>query len=230
MQTAEQTQRQLGQIGNKIGRARLQTVVVVVVSAVVLGLLAYGARALINEKSAPRRHQVQQISLVRPPLPPPPPPQVERPKDEVKQEIKEPEPKDDSPPPDAPLGLDAKGTSGGDNFGLAGRPGGREITSLGDKGTGDGRGFIFYANQLQAQLQDELNQQRKLRGSDYRATVAVWIGADGRVQRVDLTGSTGDPDTDKLLRMVIAEARRLKAPPENMPQPVRLRITSRGAG
>src|SRR5499427_5003755 len=210
-------------------RERLRTVVALSVTALVLGLLAYGARALISE-APPKRHQVQQISLVRPPVPPPPPPQEERPKEEVKQEIKQPEPKDDSPPPDVPLGLDAKGTSGGDNFGLAGRPGGREITSLGDKGTGDGRGFLFYANQLQAQLQDELNQQKKLRGSDYRATVAVWIGADGRVQRVDLTGSTGDPDTDKLLRTAIAEARRLKAPPENMPQPVRLRITSRGAG
>jgi len=208
---------------------RLRTIVVVAVTALILGLLAYGARALMNEAAAPKRHQVQQISLVRPPLPPPPPPQEERPKEEVKQEIKQPEQKDDSPPADAPLGLDANGTSGSDGFGLAARPGGREL-ALGDKGTGDGRGFLFYANQLQAQLQDELNQQKKLRGSDYRATVAVWIGADGRVQRVDLTGSTGDPDTDQLLRATIADARRLKAPPENMPQPVRLRITSRGAG
>jgi len=210
-------------------RERLRTFVALGVTALVLGLLAYGARALISE--APhKRHQVQQISLVRPPVPPPPPPQVEKPKEEIKQEIKEPQPRDDSPPPDAPLGLDAKGTSGSDGFGLAGRPGGREITSLGDTGAGDGRGFLFYANQLQAQLQDELNQQKKLKGSDYRATVAVWIGQDGHVQRVDLTGSTGDSDTDKVLREAIAGARRLKAPPANMPQPLRLRITSRGAG
>ena len=210
-------------------RERVRTILALVASALVLGLLAYGARALMSE-ARPRRHQVQQISLVRPPVPPPPPPQVEKPKEEIKQEIKEPEPKDDSPPPDAPLGLDTKGTSGNDGFGLAGRPGGREITSLGDTGVGDGRGFLFYANQLQAQLQDELNQEKKLRGSDYRATVAVWIGQDGRVQRVDLTGSTGDSDTDKVLRAAIASARRLKAPPANMPQPLRLRITSRGAG
>jgi len=211
------------------GRERLRTTLAVLASAIVLGLLAYGARALMSE-APPKRHQVQQISLVRPPVPPPPPPQVEKPKEEIKQEIKEPVPEDDSPPPDAALGLDAKGTSGSDGFGLAGRPGGREITSLGDTGNGDGRGFLFYANQLQAQLQDELNQQKKLRGSDYRATVALWIGQDGRVQRVDLTGSTGDSDTDNVLRAAIAGARRLKAPPANMPQPLRLRITSRGAG
>ena len=210
-------------------RERVRTIAALGVTALVLGLLAYGARALMSE-AGHKRHQVQQISLIRPPVPPPPPPQVEKPKEEVKQEIKEPEPKDDSPPPDAPLGLDAKGTSGSDGFGLAGRPGGREITSLGDTGAGDGRGFLFYANQLQAQLQDELNQQKKLKGSDYRATVAVWIGQDGHVQRVDLTGSTGDSDTDKVLREAIAGARRLKAPPANMPQPLRLRITSRGAG
>jgi protein TonB len=195
--------------------------------------LGFGVWQLMKDAGGPRRRQVQQISVVQPRELPKPPPEPEKPKEEVKEQIKVPQPKpqDDAPPPEQSLGLDAKGAAGGDQFGLAGRPGGRDITTIGNTGgNGTGRGFGFYTSQLQSQLQEELNRKDKLRGSQYSATVSVWIAADGRVERVEITGSTGDPQTDSLLKSAVAGTQRLKAPPQDMPQPVRLRVSARGTG
>jgi protein TonB len=153
----------------------------------------------------------------------------------VKQEIKTPEPEqkpsDDAPPPMETLGLDAQGGAGGDNFGLVGRPGGRDITTIGNTagaGTGGARvNTAFYANQLQAQLQDELNRNEQLRDAEYRAQVNLWLSADGKVARVELAGSTGDAGLDKRLRGALQEAKRLRPPPEGVAQPIRLELVAR---
>jgi len=214
------------------GGERLRRLAAAAAGAALVGALGFAAWQLMKNAGAPKRHQVQQISVVQPRELPKPPPEPEKPKEEAKQEIKVPQPKpDEAPPPDQPLGVDAKGGAGGDQFGLAGRPGGRDITTIGNPGgTGAGRGYGFYTSQLQAQIQEALNRKDNLRGSEYRAQVALWIGGDGRVEKVEITGSTGDPRTDGLLRQTIAASPRFKPPPEDMPQPVRLRITARGAG
>ncbi len=215
------------------------------VGALLLGLSAWGIYAVVAGTGAPKKKVVQQISLVKPPMPkkeekPPEPEKVERP--QVKDEVQIPQPQDqprqdDSPPPAANLGVDADGGSGSDGFGLVGNRGGRDITTIGGTGTGSGTGvgggrpnYGFYTTQLQSQIQEELNKTDQLRGSEYRALVNVWVGADGKVARVELASTTGDAGTDALLRQSIAQVQRLRAPPENMPQPLRLRISARSAG
>jgi len=204
---------------------------------VLIAGMAFAVRGLLKVE-APKKKQVQQISLVKPQMPPKPPPEpekVEQPK--IKEDLavpkEEPKPEDNSPPPDAPLGLDAAATAGSDAFGLAARPGGRDITTIGEttgKGTGPGRGGMgTYSSHLQSLVQERLNREERLRKAEYRSTVELWIEPDGRVGRVEIAGTTGNPDTDDLLRKSIAGAR-LNAPPENLPQPVKVRVTSRFAG
>jgi protein TonB len=198
-------------------RERLRTALVVLVSAALLVAAFLGVRQLLKEAGGPKRRQVQ----------------PERPKEEVKQEIKTPEPdkaKDDAPPsPD--LGLDAEGAAGGDSFGLVGRPGGRDITTIGGAGgSGGGIGRIntaLYASQLQSQLQDELNRNERLRAAEYRALVKLWVNADGKIARVELAGSTGDAELDRRLQGALEEARKLRPPPEGVAQPIKLELVAR---
>ncbi|HJY78350.1 MAG TPA: energy transducer TonB [Burkholderiales bacterium] len=217
-------------------RDGLRTVLFVLGLLLVLGVLVYAGWRLAKDAGAPRKKQAQQISLVKPPLPPKPPPEPERPKEQVKQEIKPPEPKpepkpDDSPPPAQDLGLDAKGVAGGDNFGLVGRPGGRDITTIGaETGTGTGGKKVnsaFYASQLQAQVQEVLNQDERLRRAEYRALVNLWVNGQGKVTRVEVAGSTGDGDLDRRLREVLEEAKKLRPPPEGIALPIRMELVAR---
>lgn len=217
------------------GRERLRSAGVMLTAAGLIALLVYGGWQLAKDAGGPKRRSVQQISLVKPPLPPKPPPEPEQKKEEVKQEIKQPEPEakpdDAAAPPAETLGLDAQGGSGSDSFGLAGRPGGRDITTIGNTesaGTGTGRvNTAFYASQLQTQIQDELNRNEKLRDAEYRARIHLWLAADGKVSKVELSGSTGDAELDARLRSALGAASRFKAPPEGLEQPIRLELVAR---
>jgi protein TonB len=209
-------------------RVWLTRLVVAVVVIAVISLLGFGLKELLGSGGKAKKQTVHNISLLKPPPPPPPPkPQEKPPEPEMKKE----EVKIDQPKPDAPnqdnapegkqLGVDAEGGTGSDGFGLVGNKGGRDLLA-GGKGA-----FAFYTNQLQ----DELARNKKLKRLDYRVMVRVWLSKSGSVQRVDLGGSSGDAEIDETLRMALAAAPALRdAPPENMPQPIRIRIMNRGAG
>ena len=206
---------------------------IAVLALAVIALLGLGLKELLRDSEKPRKQTVHNIALLKPPPPPPPP----KPKEKLPEpEIKKEEVKIDQPKPDAPneddapegkqLGVDAEGGAGSDGFGLVGNKGGRDLLAGGTKGA-----FAFYTNQLQRHLQDELAKNRKLKRLDYRVMVRVWLSKSGSVQRVDLGGSSGDAEVDEALRMALAAAPALRdAPPENMPQPIRIRIMNRGAG
>ena len=192
--------------------------------------LGYGLMKLFSKSEAPRKQVVHNIALLKPPPPPPPPKPQEKPPEVKKEEVKVEQPKPDAPKQDdAPagkqLGVDAEGGAGSDGFGLVGNKGGRDLL-------GGGRmGFAFYTNGLQRFLQDELARNKQLRGADYRIVVRLWLAPDGAVRRVELAGSSGSPDVDARVRAALgALAAVREAPPENMPQPVKLRISNRGAG
>lgn len=205
---------------------------VAVVVIAVIALIGFGLKELLGDGGKPKKQTVHNISLLKTPPPPPPPkPQEKPPEPEMKKE----EVKLDQPKPDAPnqdntpegkqLGVDAEGGAGSDGFGLVGNKGGRDLLS-GGKGA-----FAFYTNLLQRHLQDELARNKKLKRLDYRVMVRIWLSKSGSVQRVDLGGSSGDAEVDETLRTALAAAPALRdAPPENMPQPIRIRIMNRGAG
>lgn len=205
----------------------------------VVGLVSWGAMTLMAGGKGHKK-QVMQIALLKPPPPPPPPPpQVKPPEppppqEEVKipqPEDKPPEP-DNSPPPEGPLGVDAAGSGDGDNFGLAARKGGTDITKIGTGGGGLGKDrAAWYGGLVRSYLQAQLAKNEKLRNSDYRVQVRVWFASDGRLERFELVDSTGNADIDENIKVTMGKMPPMRqAPPDGLPQPVRLQVISKLAG
>jgi protein TonB len=212
-------------------RRRLLFWGVMALAAGVIGLIAW---QMAHQTRSTKKQNVQQITMVKPlPPPPPPPPPKEKPpevkKEEVKIEEKVEQPKD-APPQQAEraLGIDADASAGSDGFGLAANRGGQDITTIGgDKGGGGSRQG-YYAGIVQRHIQDTLQRDKRLRGQEYRAVVHIWFRDDGRVHRTEVVGSSGKPDTDQSIIAALAESPPLKeALPGDLPQPVKMRVTSR---
>lgn len=193
-----------------------------------LGGIAWFVLGGMHGAKAPEAPKVQEISLVQPPPPPPPPPKMEEPPppEQVIEEPKpEPEPVADEAPADEAmpgdeLGLDADGTAGSDGFGLRGKKGGRGLIGGGDRNR-------WYAGVLQRELQSLLSSNADARGEKYAVVVKIWMAGDGRVERFELLDSTGNDDSDAALRKTLTRLHMKDSPPEDMPQPVKLRIVSR---
>lgn len=219
----------------------LRKLAIGLLGVLVLALLAAGAHSLMKGGKG-KKPRATVVAVLRPPPPPPPPkPELKPPPppEMKKEEVKLDEPKPDEPKPadQPPVSQDLKmdGPAGaGDGFGIsAGK--GRDITTIGGGGTGGtgtGRGtYAFFTNVLQQQLQDELMQNRKLRSVDYKAVVRLWLNDAGRVTKVEVASSTGNAEIDQTIRTVIAESSGARqGPPPDMPQPVKIEVTSRGAG
>jgi periplasmic protein TonB len=183
-------------------------------------------RGLSEKADTPKRDVPQVVKIIRPPPPPPeeppPPPPEEKVEEPLPQDVPEPEAADEAPPGEQ-LGLDTEGVAGGDAFGLAARRGGSDII-----GGGGGAAFAWYTSMIKDGILDALSQDDRVRTGNYRLTVRVWLAPDGRVERIALADSTGDPQLDAAIEQVLARVRRLReAPPLEMPQPVTLRIVSR---
>ena len=199
-----------------------------------VAVIAFSAYELMKD-SKPAKRQVVQISLLKPPPPaPPPPPEQKPPEPEVKEEVKLEQPvpqpaEQEAPPAGEQLGLDTDGSGNGDGFGLAAKKGGRDITTIG--GGSNRAQFAWFTGQVQTSLQEQLSKNEKLRHADYRAILKVWFADDGSIERYELVGSSGNRDVDQNIKLSLQEMPPLKqAPPHDLPQPVRLRVTSRGAG
>ncbi|MEX2482669.1 MAG: TonB family protein [Gammaproteobacteria bacterium] len=177
----------------------------------------------------PRPPDVQQISIVQPPPPPPPPPpEIEEPPPEIEEvDVSEPEPEpiaDDAanePPPGEDLGLDADGVAGADGFGLQAKKGGRALIGGGDRNK-------WYAGVIQTDLQSLLADIEEIRKGRYAVVVKIWIGADGQLEQAEVVRGTGNADLDAAIKRALGGGLRLShEPPEDLPQPIRLRISSR---
>ena len=201
-----------------------------------VGLLAAGAWSLLSEKQSSSRRIVE-ISLLRPPPPPPPPPPQQKPPEpEVKQEVKVPKPEqpkqeEQAPPPGEQLALDGKGSGDGDNFGLIAKQGGTDITKIGGPSGDGGSERAWFAGLVQSYLQSELSKNERLRHANYKVVIWLWFTTDGRIQRAELKDSTGNQDLDKNIQLALDQVPPMnRAPPRDIPQPVKLRVTSAGAG
>lgn len=195
----------------------------------VVTLIGSGAfallRSFLNGGPAHPPQVVQQIQLIRPPppppnLPPPPPPPPEE-KVHIPTPQKTPQPTPDHPPPSQQLGLDSKGGTGSDAFGLAARPGGQDLIGEGASA------FVWYAGLLKDQILNQLGAQPEVRSTTYSVVVSVWIGGDGTIQRVRIAQSSGDQGRDRSIEDALNRLGRLsQPPPADMPEPITLRIVS----
>lgn len=181
---------------------------------------------VVDDGEPERKQTVQKVTLLAPPPPPPPPPKVEEPPEpEVQEEVDIPEPEDVPDVPDAPpmgddLGVDADGTGAGDGFGLIGRKGGRGLL--------DGDPNAAYAAKMQKAIEDLLIDNEQIRSRAYSVVAQLWVGEDGSITRAKLSRSTGDEIIDgALIELLTTTSMLASGPPIDMPQPVKLRISSR---
>lgn len=207
----------------------------VVLAAIVLALMVMGIRSLMSEKSSkPRKAPTVTLMPDKPPPPPPPPKEEKRPeppKDEAK-EVKVVQNVEQAPAPAPSEQLKMEGAAGDGDGPFGQGTVGREYVGgdVGTIGAGGGSGLGAYASRLQRHFQDHLSRNRKLRGSDYRVVVKLWLRRDGSLERVELADSTGTESLDELLRETLLQAPPLReAPPENTVQPIRIRVTNRGS-
>jgi periplasmic protein TonB len=204
----------------------------IILGGFIVTTLGVGAVALmrnfLQSTPSPQKALVQEVHLIRPPppppdLPPPPPPPPEE-KVNIPDPQNQPDPKpSDEPPPSEQLGLDAEGSAGGDEFGLAAHKGGRDLLETG------GSAYAWYAGLLKNEILDQLNGEKRARGGDYTVILRVWVRADGSVDKVRVTQSSGNHDRDQAIEQAVSRIARLsQAPPVGMPEAISLRIVSRG--
>lgn len=198
-----------------------------------VALVVWGAIALLADRGAPKRLVVS-VNLVPLPPPPLPPPEPKPPEPEMEEPpLPEPAPPEaiEEPPVGELLGLDTDQTGDGGLFDLVPNRGGRSITD-GDAPSGDPRArFAWFTGQVQSHLKMNLRRRPELRETDYQVVLRVWFGRDGRVERYELAGSSGNPEIDRNLRLSLDALPPLsQPPPADMPQPVTLRISNRGSG
>lgn len=201
---------------------RNRIIIMVCGGALLLGLIGWGISTMMGGK-AHKPKQATKAFLV-PDKPPPPPPKeekkIEPPKTETK-EVKINTPKEQAPvTQNEPLKMEGAAGDGNSPFGAG---------TVGREYSGGSFGGSLYAGQLQRHLQIELNKNRKLRESDYRVTLRVWVAKDGAIQRAELAQSTGNEALDELLRQSLLQVAAMRdLPPEGTPQPIRIRVTARG--
>jgi periplasmic protein TonB len=198
----------------------------VFVTATAGGAAVYFIHQMIESPPPKLRPVIQEVRLIRPPPPPPevkpPPPPPPEEDVNVPPPDQPPDTPSDQPPPGNALGLDADGSAGSDGFGLLANKGGRDLLASG------GDRFSWYAGVIKDDLVNFLSDHRDLRKRAYDVRVRLWLEHDGQVKQVDLAGSTGDHALDTELRDLLASFQRVaEAPPNDLPQPVQIRIVSR---
>ena len=216
---------------------RLRRIVAGVSLLAVVAAVGLALYIRMTEPGPVHERVVHQITLVRPPPPPPPPP-MERPPPPPEQPIETPKPEpeptptptpDEAPPASPDLGIDAAGAGAGDAFGLVGRPGGRDLLDAPTIGGGGGNPYARFGALVQERVREAVLAHERLRTApDYQRVVLVWIGSGGDISRFELVGAGVAPELDEALRQALANAAPVReALPPTLPQPIRLRITTR---
>ena len=107
---------------------------------------------------------------------------------------KEDKPDDKPAPPTPSLGTGIKG-DGPDGFGLNNSGDG----TIGGNGHRTSR-WGWYGGQVQTAIQEALSKNPRTRNASFRLVARIWPDTTGRIRRVDLKGSTGDPSIDTLIK------------------------------
>jgi outer membrane biosynthesis protein TonB len=201
------------------------------VSIIVTGVVLVGIVMVAKFSSgggSSKRDSFTLVSLAPPPPPPPPvmTPPPPPPPDEQKIEepmVKQEAPKEEAPKDEPPLGTGIKGDGAGDSFGLGGGNGTGRIG-----GNENGSKWGWYAGQVQSRIQQALQRNSKTRTASISVKVRIWPDPSGRIGRVQLAESTGNPALDTALRDDVLSGLQLdEGPPPGMPAPITLRIVER---
>ena len=103
-------------------------------------------------------------------------------------------------------------------------------TELAPSGTRSSNGARFgaYAAQVQSGIKEALGQNSKTRAASISGVIIrIWIDKTGRVNRAELTGTTGDTSLDSAITNDVLTGLQLKDPPPvDMPMPIVLRVAA----
>jgi periplasmic protein TonB len=198
-------------------------IAVLVVAGAAIGItLKTIANSAATARKAPT---VISLSLA----PPPPPPPVQTPPPEVVQDQQtfQPEEKAEDEPPkppdEPPIGTNIKGDGSSNGFNLSNSAG----SGIGGGKTNASR-FGWYAGQVQSKVSEALRANRKTRSAELAIRARIWPDENGRVSRVQLSGSTGDPALDAAIRDEVLSGLQLREPPPpGMPLPIVLRLSAK---
>ena len=188
--------------------------------------------------SGPKRQTVKIAVLPDTPPPPPPPPKEEK-RPEPKPDENKPQPQEqkvvEAPPEPQQLKMEGAAGDGPSAFaagGVSSEYKGGAIGS-GSGGTlGDRMASLNYGNAAKRDLNAFLNREESLRkAGDYKVPIALWLRADGSVERFEVQGSAGDAQTDEQIKQALNRFKGFRTPPPpNMVWPMRLQLTNRMSG
>jgi protein TonB len=207
----------------------------IVIGAALLGGLCAAIWFIAVSMSKTERHAIQTVTRITLPPPPvtPPPPKPPEPEKVVETpKIQEPKLADKKPdkappkpqtPPASPLTAEA-GT-GANPYGLAVGNGSGNV--IGGSGDGDAKlTYLSYGRMVTADVQTALRNDDRLRFAKFTMELRIWLDAAGKVVRVQLASSSGDPAVDTAVAHTLSELAMPQPPPKDMPQPIRLRTKS----
>jgi periplasmic protein TonB len=216
-----------------VNRLWIKRIAIALAALLVLGAIGYGVKSLMSGSGAPQKKQKTTIKLLpdTPPPPPPPPkePPKEQPKPDAPKEIKVEQPKPAEAPPAENIKMEGPAGDGPSPF-QAGAvnndyKGGDVSTKIGGDG---GAKFSWYAGVLKSQIEDILDKNKEKISGKYKIIVTVWVSPSGKVDKLDLSGGDVSPDVEKAVKNVLENMPPIREQmPESMPQPIKLRITSR---
>jgi protein TonB len=205
------------------------------IGVVLFGGLCTAIWFIAASMSTTGRHTIQTVTRITLPPPPPPPPPPKPPEPEKVVEtpkIQEPKVVDKQPdktppkpqtPPASPLTAEAG--SGANPYGLAVGNGSGDV--IGGSGDGDARlAYQSYGRMVSANVQTALRNDDRLRFAKFTMELHIWLDPAGKVTRVQLASSSGDPAVDTAVTRTLSELAIPEPPPKDMPQPIRLRTKS----
>ena len=117
-------------------------------------------------------------------------------------------------------GSDGFGLGAGGRGGLAGGGGNGRVRSR----------FGWYAAEVQRTIQEALGRNRLTSRAQFENKVRIWTDMTGRVTRVKLEGSTGDPAVDRAIGEALAGLQLQDPPPKDMPMPIVMRLAAHRPG
>jgi TonB family protein len=202
-------------------RARKErTFIILGILLLVVGI-GFVVQNLMNGKTNTKKMVATIKLLPDTPPPPPPPPPKEPPKEQPKEmKVVQPMPQEAPPQPSEELKMEGPAGDAPSQFGAG------KVTTEGGMIGGNSR-FKGYLGGLQKIIRDELSRNDKLRKGEYKAVVAIWLNRNGSVDHFEMLGSSGEPDIDAAMKKVLSAIKQFDEPPSDMPQPVKLRISSR---
>ena len=207
-----------------LGKKWLQRTGLAVAGVMLLVGLGMVMQSLMSGQPAQKKRATTINIMVPDAPPPPPPPKVQPPEQPKEVRLVQPKPQAAPPTPSASLKMEGAAGDGGSPF-AAGSVSKDYIGGKVDMST-----YAWYTGQISVRIEEALAAQKELAKAQYRLIVHVWLARDGTVERAELQGSSGDRMIDNIIRKALTELGALsEGPPADMPQPVKLRITSKNS-